>query len=190
MPQIIRVAGHSCRALGLLCQSVMAESGKCELKPAHRNAQDNLNTSPAPVLSVDDCAFCMVVNGQTEVEQLYADEFVVAFLHIAPLCCGHALIVPRQHTASLSALAPPLHAHLLQIAAEIGSAMMHAANCDGYNLWLANGSCAGQDVEHLCMHVLPRGVDDALLMPVDDYLYGSETEKKHILQIARQRMEK
>jgi histidine triad (HIT) family protein len=47
-------------------------------------------------------------------------------------------------------------------------------NSDGYNLLCNNGRAAGQIVEHLHFHIIPRNAGDGLLNRWPSYAYKQE----------------
>ena len=50
------------------------------------------------------CLFCKIVAGEIPSKKLYEDDTVFAFQDISPQAPLHALIVPREHIASLNEL--------------------------------------------------------------------------------------
>jgi len=74
------------------------------------------------------------------------------------------------------------------VAARLGPALMRATDAGGFNLILANGEVAGQVVPHVHLHVVPRSVDDAVVMPVSRVAYASPAAKAAILEAARARL--
>jgi histidine triad (HIT) family protein len=48
-----------------------------------------------------DCLFCGIVAGSIPSETIDSDERTVAFMDINPATPGHALVVPREHSADL-----------------------------------------------------------------------------------------
>jgi len=137
-----------------------------------------------------NCAFCRIVAGETPAATLYEDEFVLAFLDIAPLNPGHALVIPKAHHVSSTTLPPDCAARLFQVAARLGAAVMRAVDADGFNLLLANGACAGQAVPHVHVHVVPRHVDDGLVLPARQRDCADEAEKREIVEKVKARMKK
>ncbi len=48
-----------------------------------------------------DCLFCGIIAGSIPSETIDSDERTVAFMDINPATPGHALVVPREHSADL-----------------------------------------------------------------------------------------
>lgn len=109
---------------------------------------------------VDHCVFCKIVRGELPATVLYEDEQVIALLDIAPITPGHTLLVPKAHHVSLTTVPPALVAHLFALAPRLAQALVRACDGDGFNLFLANGDCAGQTVPHAHLHLIPRSGTD------------------------------
>ena len=48
-----------------------------------------------------DCIFCAIAAGDAPAEIVDSDEYTVAFMDINPATRGHALVIPRTHSADL-----------------------------------------------------------------------------------------
>lgn len=134
------------------------------------------------------CVFCKIIDGELGADKVYEDEFVLAVLDIAPLVKGHALIIPKEHHNSLTTLPVEFSTRMIEMAPKIAMALVREVDGDGFNLMLANGSCAGQVVPHVHLHVLPRHPDDGLVLPARTVEYGSPAEKTNLLEQARSRL--
>lgn len=106
---------------------------------------------------MDACIFCRILNNEAPASQVYRDEYVAAFMDIQPVTSGHVLIVPLRHAAYLSDVTPEDAGRMLQLAQRVSKAMFDSGiQCEGVNLFLANGEAAGQEVFHAHLHVIPR----------------------------------
>jgi histidine triad (HIT) family protein len=114
----------------------------------------------------DDCIFCKIVAGELPAEVVQEDERTVAFMDINPWTRGHALVIPRAHSANLYEVdEDDLHS-TASAAARLAVRMRDALACDGVNLLNASEPAAWQTVFHFHMHVIPRYDDDPLELPV------------------------
>ncbi len=113
-------------------------------------------------MSVDDCLFCKMVAGQIPVTKIYEDEVVLAFLDIGPVSDGHSLVIPRQHFERLHDCPRELLGRVSSRLGQIAKAVAGAMNSDGYNVLCNNGRAAGQLVNHLHFHIIPRNTGDGL----------------------------
>ena len=104
-----------------------------------------------------DCVFCDILAGAVPSSPVYRDEICSAFMDIQPVNPGHLLVIPNQHADSLSELDEDTGAHMFRIAQRIAQAVRDSGvRCQGFNLFLADGEAAGQDVFHVHLHVIPR----------------------------------
>ncbi len=106
---------------------------------------------------MSDCVFCDVIEGSSPASIVFQDETCIVFMDIEARNPGHMLVVPKEHSASLSELKPDIGAHLFKVAQQMATAArLSNVRCEGVNLWVSDGEVAGQDVFHVHLHVLPR----------------------------------
>ena len=122
-------------------------------------------------MSADDCLFCKMVAGQIPVTKIYEDEIVLAFLDIGPISDGHTLVIPKQHFEKLHDCPAELLGQVFSRLGEIAGAVTAAMDSDGYNLLCNNGGPAGQLIEHLHFHIIPRNTGDRLFNRWPSYEY-------------------
>ena len=137
---------------------------------------------------MENCVFCKIVAGELPADIVYGDDLVIAFLDIAPVNRGHTLVVPREHFFGITATHPEYRSRMMEVAARIGAALLRAVDADGFNLILSNGACAGQVVQHVHMHVIPRFPDDGIALPARSVSYDGETDKQNIIHDLRIRL--
>ena len=53
---------------------------------------------------MSNCIFCKIIAGEIPSVKIYEDDLVFAFLDIAPINFGHALIIPKEHHESASTI--------------------------------------------------------------------------------------
>ena len=120
---------------------------------------------------MDGCVFCKMVDGEIPVTKVYEDDAVLAFLDIGPISDGHTLVVPKQHCTMVHACDPEVLAGVSARLGRIAEAVMAAMDADGYNVLSNNGAAAGQVVDHLHFHVIPRKVGDRVFTQWPSYKY-------------------
>ena len=109
------------------------------------------------------CIFCRIVAGESQGHFVHRDDCCTAFLDVNPFNPGHTLIVPNLHVARLSELPHETAAHLFITATRIARAIIDSdLRSEGFNIFLSDGECAGQEVLHTHLHVLPRFSGDGL----------------------------
>jgi histidine triad (HIT) family protein len=112
-----------------------------------------------------DCLFCGIVEGSIPSETIDSDERTVAFMDINPATRGHALVVPRAHSADLLEISDEDLTATVFAARRIAGRMKDTLQADGINLINACGAAAWQTVFHFHVHVVPRYEDDPLELP-------------------------
>jgi histidine triad (HIT) family protein len=126
----------------------------------------------------DDCIFCKIIEGKIPCAKVYDQGGIFAFLDIAPVNKGHALVVPKKHHATLFDLPPDLGRELLTALKLVGQAVMQATGAAGLNVGMNNFEVAGQLVHHVHFHLIPRHEGDGLkLWTQHAYESGEEMQK-------------
>ena len=116
-------------------------------------------------VSDPDCLFCKIIAGELPSQKVAEDERTVSFMDINPATRGHALVVPRNHTANLLEIDPEDLNAVAAAAKQLAVRATERLGADGVNLLNACGSTAWQTVFHFHMHVIPRYHDDPLRLP-------------------------
>jgi histidine triad (HIT) family protein len=103
-----------------------------------------------------DCIFCQMVEGARATHWVYRDEHVLAFLDIHPASRGHTLVIPRAHAERLDLLDDRFLAPLFAGVKTVIRLVEKALEPAGLNIGWNHGWAAGQRVDHLHVHVIPR----------------------------------
>ena len=101
-----------------------------------------------------NCLFCRIVAKEIPADVVLDREDVLAFRDVNPQAPTHVLVIPKDHVASLEALADE-HRDLI-------ATLVHATNdvarqegiAGGFRVVTNVGADAGQSVGHLHLHVL------------------------------------
>lgn len=109
---------------------------------------------------MSSCLFCRIVAKEIPATVVYEDDDVLVFMDIGPIIRGHALVIPKKHYDPVTATPDEVLAKLHVTAKQIASAQMNAFGADGVNIMQNNGKAAGQEVEHIHVHVIPRFEND------------------------------
>jgi histidine triad (HIT) family protein len=103
-----------------------------------------------------DCIFCKIAAGEIPAKKLYEDDQAIAIADTNPQAPVHALIIPKQHIASLAEVGSSeqektLVGHLHGIANQLASQKgLHK----GYRIVINVGEDGGQTVGHLHVHLI------------------------------------
>ncbi len=109
-----------------------------------------------------NCVFCRLVSAEIPAAVVFESETVIAFLDIGPLADGHLLVVPREHFAKLSDMPGVRCAQIAETIPRMGRALLQVTAAEGFNLLCNEGSAAGQVVDHVHFHLIPRKKGDGL----------------------------
>ncbi|MGH3798849.1 MAG: HIT family protein [Pseudonocardiaceae bacterium] len=104
--------------------------------------------------------FSRIIQGEIPGRFVWRDERCVAFLTIAPLRPGHALVVPRDEVDEWTDADDDLVAQLMVVAKQIGAAQKTAFDAPRAGLVIA-----GFEVPHFHVHVFPS-------WDIDDFDFG------------------
>ena len=128
-----------------------------------------------------DCVFCKMVAGLIPVTKIYEDELVLAFLDIAPISDGHTLVIPKQHFEQVHDCSADVLGQVCSRLSKIAKAISTGMNAEAYNILCNNGRAAGQLVEHLHFHIIPRSSVDGLFdrWPAQKYPQGRMDQVAH-----------
>jgi len=112
-----------------------------------------------------NCIFCKIVAGEIPSNIVDEDERTIAFMDIAPATRGHALVIPRAHSADLLEIEPADLQATAVAAKRLAARAKERLGADGVNLLNACGPAAWQTVFHFHIHVIPRYSGDPLRLP-------------------------
>ncbi len=105
---------------------------------------------------MEDCLFCKIVRGEIPSYRLFEDAHAFAFLDINPFGLGHTLVVPKFHARQLFFLPPEELAGVMPAVQRVATLLRNRLGCDGLALMQLNGESAGQTVDHVHFHLIPR----------------------------------
>ncbi|MFH1456832.1 MAG: HIT family protein [Patescibacteria group bacterium] len=110
---------------------------------------------------MENCLFCKFIKHEIPVCIVYEDDQVLAFLDIHPSSPGHTMVIPKKHVLNLFELSQEetgeLFEQVKKIALHIKSSELQPA---GFNIGVNHWRAAGQEIEHLHVHIIPRWKDD------------------------------
>lgn len=104
----------------------------------------------------EGCIFCRIVEGEAPARTVYEDERTMAFLDVNPLSKGHTLIITKDHHERFDDLPEEAGRALMSSIQRLTPAIEDAVGADGTNIGFNNGAAAGQEIEHIHGHVIPR----------------------------------
>ncbi len=111
------------------------------------------------------CIFCKILAGELPATIVDEDERTIAFMDIAPATRGHALVIPRAHSADLLSVDPEDLSAVALACQRLAARMCERLPAEGVNLVNSCGAVAWQTVFHFHVHVIPRYSGDPLRLP-------------------------
>ncbi|MBX3386018.1 MAG: HIT family protein [Phycisphaeraceae bacterium] len=103
--------------------------------------------------------FTKIIRGEIPCHRVYENEHVLAFLDVAPLSRGHALVIPKEAKAYLHELSDESAAALGRALPKVARAVLQATGATAYNVLQNNGAEAHQAVFHVHFHIIPKHPD-------------------------------
>ena len=107
-----------------------------------------------------DCIFCKIIKGEIPCSKVYEDSKTIAFLDITPCNKGHTLVLPKKHYETMDDIPPEELQDLIVKIQKVAKAVVKAVNAEGYNVNQNNKKAAGQVIDHIHFHIIPRFSDD------------------------------
>jgi histidine triad (HIT) family protein len=104
----------------------------------------------------NDCVFCAIAAGEIPSFKIYEDDVALAYLDINPFAEGHTLVIPKAHAKGLLDTDDAALAALVSRVKNVAAHIKAALPCDGFNILQNNGAAAGQTVNHIHFHIVPR----------------------------------
>ncbi len=107
-----------------------------------------------------DCIFCKIIRGEISSDKIYEDESTLAFLDIDPAAKGHVLVISKKHHKTLDEMDKESLSKLMVTVKKICGAIKKFS--ENYNVIQNNGKLAGQIVNHVHFHIIPRHKNDGI----------------------------
>ena len=115
-----------------------------------------------------ECVFCAIVRHEAPGSWIYEDDRLAVIMTIGPVTPGHAMVLPKPHLPLLADLSEDDARHLFAVTQRTAAAIRASGlECEGINLFLADGEAAFQEIPHLHMHVFPRFAGDPFKLVAD-----------------------
>ncbi len=102
------------------------------------------------------CIFCDIIEGKIPSKKLYEDDDILAILDISQTTKGHSLVMPKKHYDNFLAMPNKEFSNLMSKVQELALQIKTNSKCTGINILINTGKSAGQSVEHIHVHIIPR----------------------------------
>ncbi len=91
-----------------------------------------------------------------ESEWIVSSDTAFAIYDNYPVTDGHALVLPHEPVSTWFDATPEQQTAIMGLVRELKHILDEQYDPDGYNVGINNGEAAGQTVDHLHVHVIPR----------------------------------
>lgn len=125
-----------------------------------------------------DCIFCRIISREIDAKRVYEDEHTLAFLDINPANKGHTLIVSKYHAPTLFDIPEEELRSTISTVRKVAIAIRDSIKPQGINIVQSNGKAAGQEIDHLHFHVVPRTFEDGNMLKFNRIQVSDEDQKK------------
>ncbi len=129
---------------------------------------------------MDDCIFCKIVKGDIPAYKVYEDERVYVFLDINPLSKGHTLVLPKEHYVNILDVPTDLYGYMNEVVKKVAQKIQDEYEPEGILINQNNGRKAGQEIDHIHIHVKPIYDDTKVFREGNHRKQLSEDEMKEI----------
>lgn len=126
---------------------------------------------------IEDCLICKIIDGKIPSYTLYEDEEIKVFLDIYPMSKGHSLVVPKKHFEDIFTISEVDMIFTKKIPV-IASRLKRITGATGMNIIQNNGRDAGQILNHIHFHLVPRFPNDGLTLIPSKSELDEETAKE------------
>jgi len=114
---------------------------------------------------LSECPFC---HPGVKASVFYENRDFLALYNIAPFLPGHSLVIPRTHHTSLLALSDEELAGFFHTARVALRILLKTFHTEAFDWSVQEKEEAGQTIEHLHLHIVPR-LNNDLAHPGDWY---------------------
>lgn len=105
---------------------------------------------------MNNCIFCNIINKTLPTNIIYEDEYCLAFLDITQVTKGHTLIVPKKHYHNILDADEETLINIMKVIHKLSNHYVSKLGINNINILNNSGTIAGQTVNHLHFHLIPR----------------------------------
>ncbi len=99
---------------------------------------------------MNDCIFCKIGRGEIEVNKIYENEFVIAFLDKEPIREGHTLVIPKDHASYVKDMTKDSYTNMMLAVQHIMQTLYKVFSPPKVGMFVS-----GWDIPHAHVHVVP-----------------------------------
>lgn len=128
------------------------------------------------------CIFCKIINHEIPSSVIYEDDDVLAILDISQVTRGHTLVMPKKHVRNVLEADEETVQKCILTARKLAAQIVTNLHASGVNILTNCGESAGQSVDHLHFHIIPRyDSSDAIQITFGETDQDLESVRRDIL---------
>ena len=108
----------------------------------------------------EDCIFCNIINHKANAIIIDQNDAALAFLDRFPLSAGHTLVVTKIHYSKIQEIRPAEMISLFELVTKMTGVLEISLKINATLVAIHNGREAGQEVDHVHVHIIPRSIGD------------------------------
>lgn len=109
---------------------------------------------------MSDCLFCKIANKEFRAVAIYENDAALGILDIHPIAPGHTVILPKVHAETILDLPDSEIQGVFKAVKETILKIKESLAPDGFTIGWNHGKNAGQAIDHLHIHIVPRYTGD------------------------------
>ncbi|MBI4116745.1 HIT domain-containing protein [Candidatus Pacearchaeota archaeon] len=110
----------------------------------------------------DDCVFCKISSGKIPSKKIYENHNFFSVPDANPITKGHSLVISKEHFKTYLDIPARFGQELVDCIKNTSIKLMKENQAEGFNVVNNNFSPAGQVVEHVHFHIIPRKKGDKI----------------------------
>jgi histidine triad (HIT) family protein len=111
---------------------------------------------------MEDCVFCKIASGEIPSHKLYENDNFFSVLDKNQDIKGHFLVISNKHFNNLLDLPSSLGVELVDCIKNTALKLFEEYDAEGFNVIQNNFESAGQVVNHIHFHIIPRRKSDGV----------------------------
>ena len=109
---------------------------------------------------MEDCIFCLIVEGNSPSWKVMENEYAYAFLNINPATKYHTLIIPKKHYVNIFDIPDDELREVISLTREVATLFEAKWGMTDCQIIQSNGKDGQQHVFHIHFHLVPRYPND------------------------------
>lgn len=111
-------------------------------------------------MASEECIFCKIATNGNSEEVIYENDNFFSIPDANPKLKGHSLVISKKHFENVLDLPPSTGQELLDCIKNTAVKILKKLNAEGFNVVNNNFPAAGQIINHVHFHILPRNKND------------------------------